>query len=104
MPRKHELFEFPQELTIKFKIARQRPSVGMIVVSVNIVVVFMENNKLNWKKLTDNMMNAFYLGEILETLLGQNILNWKGNWNETEEFRTLEVPNEVKEPQKRWVP
>lgn len=44
------------------------------------------------------MMNAFYLGEILETLLGQNILNWKGNWNETEEFRTLEVPNEVKDP------
>lgn len=70
----------------------------MIVVSVHIVVVFMENNKLNWKKLTDDMMNAFYLGEILETLLGQNILNWKGNWNETEEFRTLEVPNEVKDP------
>ena len=45
-----------------------KPFVLITILHFNFCVhVFMENNKLNWKKLTDdldNMMNAFYLEKI----------------------------------------
>lgn len=60
-----------------------KPFVLITILHFNFCVhVFMENNKLNWKKLTDdldNMMNAFTWRKFRDATWPGH-LNLKGNW------------------------